>query len=216
MADIKDKIKKLLSLATSPNENEARDAMLKARALMAKNKLSEADFVDKDPELVHLECKDATWTTDSGNIWMTNICKLLCDNYCCASSWRTPKGSRTHTLVITGFRDDAEICKSVVEYAIGFVLGQIRILQRKNLTKDGRTIAASYAQGFAMGLEFALEEQNEQEWGLVLVKPDEVNEYERGLGSRNVRTRKVTIDQLSMMRGQNDGMRFTKMRALQG
>ena len=38
MADIREKIAKLLALATSPNEQEAREALLKARELMAKHK----------------------------------------------------------------------------------------------------------------------------------------------------------------------------------
>ena len=37
--DIRDKIAKLLSLADSPSEAEARAALLKARELMAKHKL---------------------------------------------------------------------------------------------------------------------------------------------------------------------------------
>ena len=40
MANIKDKIAKLLALAESPNEAEAKAALLKARELMAKNKLT--------------------------------------------------------------------------------------------------------------------------------------------------------------------------------
>ncbi len=36
--DIKGKIRHLLALAESPNENEARAALLKARELMAKHK----------------------------------------------------------------------------------------------------------------------------------------------------------------------------------
>lgn len=35
--DYKDKIRKLLSLAESPNEHEAKSALLKARALMAEH-----------------------------------------------------------------------------------------------------------------------------------------------------------------------------------
>ena len=38
--NIKDKIAKLLALAESPNENEARAALLKARELMAEHKLT--------------------------------------------------------------------------------------------------------------------------------------------------------------------------------
>ena len=39
MSDVKDKIAKLLALAESPNENEAKAALLKARELMAQHKL---------------------------------------------------------------------------------------------------------------------------------------------------------------------------------
>lgn len=45
-ADYKEKIRKLLALAESPNEHEARAALLKARQLMAEHKLSELDFQD--------------------------------------------------------------------------------------------------------------------------------------------------------------------------
>ena len=44
MSDIRDKIAKLLSLADSSNENEARAALLKARALMAQHKLCPEDI----------------------------------------------------------------------------------------------------------------------------------------------------------------------------
>ena len=41
--DYKDKIRKLLALAESPEEAEARAALLKARKLMAEHKLREED-----------------------------------------------------------------------------------------------------------------------------------------------------------------------------
>lgn len=48
MIDYKDKIRKLLALAESPEENEAKAALLKARKLMAEHKLREEDC--KEPE----------------------------------------------------------------------------------------------------------------------------------------------------------------------
>lgn len=218
MANIKDKIKKLLALATSSNENEARDALLKARELMAKNKLSDADFETKEIKMTYLRCDAAKWTTDSGDIWMTGLCKLICDNYLCAASWGTPKGSRTHVLYINGLEDDAELCKTVVEYAVGFVRGAIKVLQRRNRNGDARAIAKSYAEGFILGLEMAFEEQKEDhpEWGLVVVKPKEVQEYEEKLGTRSVRTKQASFDPLAYLRGQNDGMKFNAQRVLEG
>lgn len=216
MADIKDKIKKLLALATSANENEARDALLKAKALMAKNKLAESDFMDvQEQKMVHVTCDKVTWTTDSGNIWMANLCQILCDNYLCTAAWQTVKGGRTHTLMITGMSEDADLCKSVVEYAVEFVLGAIKRLQRR-YSGDPKSIATSYATGFVKGLELAFEIQQDEhpEWALVVVKPDEVRKYEDGLGSKAVRTKKAQFNALAYMNGQNDGMEFNPQKVI--
>jgi len=215
MADIKDKIQKLLSLATSPNENEARDALLKAKELMAKHKLTDADF-KKEDELVHYLCEDIKWTTDSGRIWMVNLCETIANNYMCTASWRTSKGSRTHVLTITGLSEDADVCKEVMGYAVGFVENQIRIQSRKRRDIDEKTVANSYATGFVLGLELAFEAQKEEhpEWGLVVVKPQEVEEYEQSLNHRDVKTKRAGFDPLAYMKGQTDGKNFNAQRVL--
>lgn len=217
MASIKEKIQKLLALATSPNENEAKAALLKAKELMAKNKLTEADFEDmKKQELKTFKCEDISWTTDSGRIWMTTLAKLICDEYLCVSAWGTKSGTRTHVLYITGMEEDLEVCKAVMEYAVGFVGGRIEYLQRKYSRQDPKAVANSYAEGFILGLELAFEEQKEQhpEWGLVVVKSEEVEDYAKGLGSKNVRTKKAAFDPLAYLRGQNDGKNFNTRKAI--
>lgn len=50
--DYKERIRKLLALAKSPEENEAKAALLKARALMAKHKLTEAEFAEAQTRAV--------------------------------------------------------------------------------------------------------------------------------------------------------------------
>ena len=42
----KERIRKILALAESPNEHEAKAALLKARQLMAEHKLSESEIRD--------------------------------------------------------------------------------------------------------------------------------------------------------------------------
>lgn len=209
MANIKEKIQKLLALSQSSNENEARDALLKARELMVKNKLTEADFDVKEAKMVHLLCEDVKWTTDSGNIWMVDLCRVIADNYVCSVAWSTHRGKRTHTLIITGLEDDADLCKEVIGYAIGFMANAIKILERRS-GQDYKTVAQSYAKGFILGLELAFDEQKEEhpEWGLVVVKPKEVQEYEDSLGHKDVRTRQAKFDPLAYMKGQNDGRTF--------
>lgn len=215
--DIKDRIKKLLALSASPNENEAQAAMLKAKELMAKYKMEDADLVNKS-ELVHIECPAVKWTSDSGRIWINNLCKVLCDNYCCVSSWSRYKGHRTYELQITGFKEDAELCKAVIEYAIGFINGQVKILQRKYRSRNPKSIEQSYAEGFLVGLEIAFELQKDEhpEWGLVVVKPEEVKNYEDNLGSKEVKTRKAAFNPLAYMMGQKDGEEFNARKVLEG
>ncbi len=214
MADIKDKIKKLLALAESPNENEAKSALLKARELMAKNKLSDADF-GEEQKLEHITADDIKWTTDSGEIWLVDLCKTLAENYCCTSAWSTPKGTRTHTLVITGIGEDARICKEAIEYAVKFVRREITVIERRN-PRNSKAAASSYAKGFVDGLVEAFEQQKDEhpEWGLVVVKPQEVQDYENNLGSKNVKTKKNEFDPLAYLRGQKDGLDFNIQKIL--
>ena len=54
--DYSEKIKKLLALAESPNEHEAKAALLKAKELMAEHKLSELDVKDVGKKEVKKSC----------------------------------------------------------------------------------------------------------------------------------------------------------------
>lgn len=60
--NIKDKIAKLLALAESPNENEAKAALLKARELMAEHKLRPEDVKKAKKEKVIRKVLDITCT----------------------------------------------------------------------------------------------------------------------------------------------------------
>lgn len=216
--DIRDKIKKLLALATSPNENEAKAALLRAKKLMMEHKISETEVQGLDEqELIHLQCDNVRWTTDSGEIWITSLADLIADNHLCSCSWMTRKGTRTHILYIHGLGTDVELCKSVIEYAVGFVRGRIKIEQRRRTASDPKAVAASYARGFILGMELMYDEQKDEhpEWGLVVSKPQEVDEYMKSLGERNVRTRKTEFDPLAYMVGQNDGRQFNAQRVLE-
>ena len=181
---------------------------------MARNKLTEADFETADRELKSIKCDAVKWTTDSGNIWMVELCKLMAEEHCCVASWIVPRGTRTHTLNITGIGEDPQICKATIEFAVGFVLQQMKVFQRKYRCKDAR----SYADGFISGLREAYEEQKDEhpEWGLVVVMPQEVEEYSRKLGHKNTRVRNTTFDPLAYLRGQKDGRNFNAQKVLQG
>lgn len=115
--DIRDKIAKLLALADSPSEAEAKAALLKARELMAKHKLrpeeiKKAENVKVIKETIGVSC---TGMTDP---WMANLTSTIAEHYCCRSFRRSFKGKNTKHIGLVGLEDDFAICKSVVLYAI--------------------------------------------------------------------------------------------------
>ena len=61
--NIKERIAKLLALAESPNENEAKAALLKARALMVQHKLRPEECTGKKEKVVTKVLADIKCTT---------------------------------------------------------------------------------------------------------------------------------------------------------
>ena len=90
--DYKDKIRKLLALAESPEEHEARAALLKARQLMAEHKLTEAELKDVEKQEVKDILTDIT-CSKRRNPWIVNLSAVIGESYCC-------KGYRRHLSLI--------------------------------------------------------------------------------------------------------------------
>lgn len=200
--DVKDKIKKLLALANSPEEAEAKSALLKARELMAKHKLSESDVKEDRGGVEHLTVEDVKWTTDSGWMWVVSLVGVIAPHYCCAGAWWTPYGTRTHILRLTGFKDDLAICEQVIKFAFHFVASK-----KKKLGSSG---VISYGEGFALGVREALSLQDEEhkEWGLVVVVPKEVQDWKNGLKNKEIRTKTRFMDPVAYSSGFMEGKRF--------
>lgn len=81
--DYKDKIRKLLALAKSPEPEEAKLALLKARKLMAEHKLTERDLKEHDTTVIQQEI-DETFSKKA-NSWMAPLSAVIGENYCCAA-----------------------------------------------------------------------------------------------------------------------------------
>lgn len=219
MADIRDKIRKLLALSTSSNENEARAALLKAKKLMAENKISESEIeVLKKQKLVHLDCEEIEFTTNSKQFWIIDLAEVICQNFLCASSWTSTYRSHTNRLRISGLEDDAKLCKDIMEFAFGFIRNNInehiKAVEFSYLSKD--EIKASYGYGFVMGLKDAYKKQEEEhkEWALILYKPKEVEEYLNSLNKKDVMG-DIHLDSLVGVVGYEDGINFNSLRAIQ-
>ena len=82
MVTIVEKVQKLLALSHSPNEHEAKTAMLKAQELMLKHKVTMKD-VEQDVK------KDIVITTTHQKFkntkWKAILAKVISDNFMCES-----------------------------------------------------------------------------------------------------------------------------------
>lgn len=175
MSNVKEKIKKLLALAESPNEEEAKAALLKARKLMAEHKLRMSDLQQDNTEVVNQET-DITCTTLT-NSWAVQLSTIIADRYCCKAFYSRHKKKKTVTIGFIGLRDDFEVCSKIFRYAFEFVEKQCKAIKAEYKdyysTAVVRKLMNAYGDGFCEGLQEAFEEQQKQhqEWGLVLMTP---------------------------------------------
>lgn len=185
--DYREKIRKLLALAESPNEHEAKAALLKARELMAEHKLTEAELVDKPSQEV-LHVQTSITCSKRKNPWIVELSAVIGENYCCKAYRTRRKGKQTCTVGFIGFVDDVEVCYMIFRYAVDCVLAETKRIRQNNSWRYGDEIARmcdSYGYGFARGVSEAFtkqQEQNKEGWGLVLVMPKEVQEAADSLG----------------------------------
>lgn len=180
MSNVKEKVATLLALATSPNENESKAALLKARELMAKYKLNPADVAERKSEKIIRERVNVSCTamTDS---WAVTLACIIGERHCCKAYRSRSAKAKTTYVGFVGFEDDFTACKQIFLYAYECVQSRCQQIrkQKKQAGYSGRDIREmcnAYGLGFCDGLRAAYDEQDNahQEWGLVLQVPQAI------------------------------------------
>ena len=219
--DYKEKIKKLLALAESPNEHEAKAALLKARQLMAEHKLMEAEVKDVEKQVVKEVWTDIT-CSKRRNPWVVHLSAAIGGNYCCKGCRRHRPGEQTQQIGFIGFEDDLEVCVAIFKYAVDCILSEIERIKKENqcyYSSYVKRLCDSYGYGFVVGIEAAFEEQqqeNEEGWGLVLVMPQEVLEAAERIGHAEFRSRaEKSISGDAYAQGYRHGKEFNPTKRLQ-
>lgn len=97
------------------------------------------------------------------------------------------QGEENKAIGLVGLEDDFAICKTVVLYAIDCIQSAKKEIaaENKGLQKsDIRKMCNAYGWGFVYGLQQAFKEQDQehQEWGLVLVVPQRVTDVMNRMG----------------------------------
>lgn len=211
MADYITKIRNLLDLAESPNENEARAALLKARELMAKYKISEQNLEDADKQEVVRKLTGITYS-ERRDPWIAELGYVVAEHHCCKCIASKQKGKQTKETGFIGLADDITVCMEVFKYAVDCVISHTKVLR----TTGGTNAANGYGFGFVTGLKDAYD--NQREYGLILVVPETVNDAIKGLRKiRNNRTEKLKESDMGTFRhGYFDGRKFEEQKRITG
>lgn len=213
MSDIREKIKNLLDLAQSDNEHEAKAALLKAQELMVKHKLSDKDIdgiKDQKVKTINTGIKYST-QRDSHILSLSSI---IAENYCCVRYVNRNYGAKLRTVMISGLEEDVDICHQVLQKAVETIQkNSKKLVYRKGYSaSEKRIVMKSYAKGFVEGLDemFRLQRKsNEEEWGLVLVVPQEVKDVLKGMKNNKFNVRNNGFNHASYEKGQKDGKNFS-------
>ena len=214
MADYKEKIRKLLALAQSPEEAEAKAALLRARELMAKYKLTEADLEEAQKQAVRDVRTDIT-CSKRRDPWVIRLSAVIGAHYCCKGYRYHLYGQQTQRVCFIGLEDDVEICIAIFRYAVDCISAGVNTIRKENAGYHPRYVKQqcdSYGYGFVNGIRAALDRQDEEkrsEWGLVLAMPKEVEEAAQGLGKKRFKVRSEdALDPCAYALGYEQGKEF--------
>lgn len=215
MDNYKEKIKKLLALAGSNNEHEARAAILKAREIMGRYKLTEGDLEEKGNRKIKIVHTGIIFTSRT-NFWMGNLKEVIAENYCCTAVIDLVTRQKMEVCFI-GFEDDVEICEEVFRYAVDTVQYYTKQIKRnKELSaREKRLECLNYGLGFAEGCKEAFADQDEKNWGLVMVVPQEVkDEFSRVTEGERTTTVYYSKESEQYSKGFEDGKNFKPSRSI--
>ena len=222
MADYRKKIEKLLALSESPNEHEAKAALLKARQLMAEHKLCEEDFKDREKRtVVEIDMPDITCSLRR-DPWIVDLSSVIGDAYCCVGYRKRMPRKQTNMIGFMGLEEDAEVCAQMFRYAVECVRKRVSEIKEENkeyYPEYVRRLCDSYGTGFVIGVrqEFKQQAEQNQEWGLVLVKPQEVEEKMQSYGKEEFRKiKEEAVVGNALFEGITDGREFHRQKRIGG
>lgn len=212
--EIMKKINKLLKLAKSSNENEAKVAILRVQELLMKNKLtmSEVENAPEDNKVL----ESASCISYTKGQWKSYLANVIAENFNCCTFTRLNRAGYnkvTKVIYFIGKEEDIKVCNATIEYAVKCITEEVRKLKRQ-YKKDGQSVAGlelDYASSFIRGLKESFKEQvesNSDTWGLVVQTPEDVLKV---FNSKNIKTSTIKVrgynDKVSS-KGYNDGKNF--------
>lgn len=143
------------------------------------DKLMPEDIEPQENKKMVQECVGVTCTKLSSP-WTVYLSSLIAAHYCCRPYRSHAHGSKVSEIGFIGMEDDFKLCKLAFLYAYDCIASRCRQIrtQKEYPAKTLRGMCNSYGWGFCRGLSAAFQKQEaeHQEWGLVMVVPQAVED----------------------------------------
>lgn len=219
-----DKIKKLLALSGSDNDNESHVALAMAQKLMMEFKIQEKELAEGEDKKCVTKKTSFYFTRGNVNTYVSDLADIISENFCCINFFSYRRGTRKNFISFMGLEDDVALCEEAMVTAMNAIsAGYNRVWKELQKRYDVSYIPTSvwnpaktgYIRGYLSGLSAVFEEQRSahQEWGLVLVVPPEAEEYKANLEGITL-NRPNAISYNYYNEGYEDGKKFNMNKKL--
>lgn len=180
-SEVVSKVQKLLALSSSPEPEEAQQALLAAQRLMAEHNLSMAD-VDRATKR-EIVMRAVPRIVPPERHGLAVIAHMIAIHHGCATAAAAQsKGGVPDIILIIGVGGAPDVCVELCKYAFDACERAEQIQCRRLPTESDKEYADRrfwFEEGFAsaLAMEYGAQEDKYAEWGLVLSQPPEVREY---------------------------------------
>lgn len=176
---IVNKIKKLLARTTSNFTAEAENAILKAQDLIARYNIDMMEIPNSPQQEITTESIRKSYIP----LWHGSLALIIAPNFRCTGFWQhnNHEDKTERSLNFIGLKDDARAARDVFIYAVALINYNIRRI-KKRYPRVTKPYINTYIDGFISGLDEKFASQVQQNnYGLILIKPDAVLEMEKEL-----------------------------------
>ena len=207
-----EKIKKLLSLAESNNENEALSSLTKARKLMAKYKIEMSEIQSEQENKEKIIKDDFGVTYNGRQVWKGSLSVIISDNFGCYCYVDNP----TKNIIILGKETEVKVVQQLILFGINIIEKESDKLVKeyKRAGRSTRGLTKEYGLGFCEGVKEKFEEQNKsniENCQLMIIKDKDVEEEFKALHTRKSRSksRRYSEYEDAYNKGYKEGKQFS-------
>ena len=203
MDRIYEKIKKLLALANSSNEHEARSAAAMANKMMVAHNITMQE-VKTDRNYEESVIEESSKRSQESKFIMNLMQRYFFVETYCERSRKT----KTTKTVFVGTPENVEIASYIYDFLIGAFRSSWEVFKKENNLKASSKQSYYFGLWKGLGEQFeAAKTEVETETGLVVVKDSEIQKWMKSQGTNvTQRSAKVaTRDQGSVEAGREAG-----------